>query len=202
MRLRASLQLHEYIENRRVLPLERQDQHGYWALMNEILSYWNWFADSVKPHHEVITAISTVFLAVFTIVLARVAWKQNRDARIIQRAYLDVKFGGVRNNTDGNLVGHVTFKNVGHLPAQKFCCVVRLDSGSNDWKPPKIKNRELQGESVIPIGAEWPKATGGIPRPEEIFKGLYLSVWGRATYKDGFRLRKRHTDFCHRYPWK
>jgi hypothetical protein len=104
--------------------------------MNEILSYWNWIADSVKPYHEVITAIATVVVAAFTLVLARVAWKQNRDARIIQRAYLDVKFGGVRNNTDGNLVGHVTFKNVGHLPAQKFCCVVRSQRRSSATRAP------------------------------------------------------------------
>ncbi|MGA8962583.1 MAG: hypothetical protein WB475_20485, partial [Pseudolabrys sp.] len=32
--------------------------------------------------------------------------------------------------------------------------------------------------------------------------GLFLYLWGRAEYKDGFRWRKRRTDFCHRYPWE
>ena len=105
---------------------------------------WHELAEAIRPYHEIITALSTVVIAVLTIVLAYVAWRQIRDARILQRAYLDV--GGIKNNTDGDLVGHVIFKNVGHLPAQKFYWLVRLDSGGRGWSPPKIKI--LKGESV------------------------------------------------------
>jgi hypothetical protein len=167
-----------------------------------IQSYWQWFADLVHPHHEVIAALSMAVIAVLTIVLAYLAWRLTRDARILQRAYLDVQFGGIRNNTAGELVGHVTFKNVGHLPAHKFCWVVNLGAGGKDWKPPKIKNRDLDGESVIPIGAEWPKGSAPLAHPQEEQRGLYLYVWGRVTYKDGYKWRKRYTDFCHRYPWE
>ena len=73
-----------------------------------ILNYWNWFADLVNPHHDVINTISTIVIAAFAVVLARVAWKQTRDARILQRAYLNVKFGGVQSDSAGELVGHVT----------------------------------------------------------------------------------------------
>src|SRR6266568_7038992 len=82
-----------------------------------ILNYWNWFADLVNPYHDV---INTIVIAAFAVVLARVAWKQTRDARILQRAYLNVKFGGIQSNSAGELVGHVTFQNVGHLPARKL----------------------------------------------------------------------------------
>ena len=61
-----------------------------------ILNYWNWFADLVNPYHDVINTISTIVIAAFAVVLARVAWKQTRDARILQRAYLNVKFGGIQ----------------------------------------------------------------------------------------------------------
>jgi hypothetical protein len=178
-------------------------QHGGEVRMREvILSYWNSvFADFIRPYRDDITAISTLIVAIFTVVLARVAWKQIRDARILQRAYLDVGFGGIRDSTAGELVGHVDFKNVGHLPAQKLHWLVRLDSGDSHWRSPKIRNKYLTGESVIPVGAKWPKGSNGLPHPADA-GGVYLYVWGRATYADGFRWRKRRVDFCHRYPWK
>jgi hypothetical protein len=167
-----------------------------------ILNYWNWFADLVNPYHDVINAISTIVIAAFTVVLARIARKQTRDARILQRAYLNVKFGGVQNNSAGDLVGHVTLQNVGHLPARRLYWLVKLNKGGDDWRPPKIKSKELKGESVIPVGAEWPQGSKGLPPTQGDESGLYLYVWGRVTYKDGFRLRRRRTDFCHRYPWQ
>ncbi len=115
-----------------------------------ILSYWNWFADLANHY-------STIIIAGFTVVLALVAWRQMRDARILQRAYLNVKFGGIENNSAGQLIGHVTFQNVGHLPARKLRWLVKLNRGGSDWRPRKIKNKELARESVIPVGAEWPQ---------------------------------------------
>jgi hypothetical protein len=38
-----------------------------------ILNYWNWFADLVNLYHDV---ISTIVIAAFAVILARVAWKQ------------------------------------------------------------------------------------------------------------------------------
>ncbi len=173
-----------------------------------ILNYWNWFAGLVNPYHDLINTMSTIIIAAFTVVLAYVAWKQTRDARILQRAYLDVKFGGIQDNPAGQLVGHVTFKNVGRLPARKFNWLVKLNSGGSNWRPPKIKSKELAGECVIPVGAEWPQKSEGISPLQDgsgLYldeKGLYLYVWGRVTYKDGFRWRKKHADFCHCYPWQ
>jgi len=114
-----------------------------------ILNYWNWFADLVNPYHDVINTISTIVIAAFAVVLARVAWKQTRDARILQRAYLNVKFGGIQSNSAGELVGHVTFQNVGHLPARKLYWLVKLNRGGGDWRLPKIKSKELVGGAQI-----------------------------------------------------
>ena len=57
--------------------------------VQELLGYWNWFVEGLKPYHEVITAISTAVLAVFTIILARIARRQIKDSRVLQRAYID-----------------------------------------------------------------------------------------------------------------
>jgi hypothetical protein len=139
-------------------------------------------------------------VAIFTVVLACVAWRQSRDARILQRAYLDVKFGGVRDSPEGELVGHVDFKNVGRLPAYKMRWLVRLTNSGSTWRPPKIKHHDLAGETVIPVGAVWPRGSNGMPHPQHAVGEVYLYVWGRATYADGWR--RRRVDFCHRYPWK
>jgi len=170
-----------------------------------ILSYWNWFADLTNQYHDVINTISTIVIAAFTVVLALVARRQIRDARILQRAYLNLKFGGIENNSAGQLIGHVTFQNVGHLPARKLHWLVKMDRGGSDWRPRKIKNKELARESVIPVGAEWPQGSNAMGDADGLNldeTGLYLYVWGRVTYKDGFSWRKRYADFCHRYPWQ
>jgi hypothetical protein len=163
----------------------------------------NWLNEIVTPYRELINTASTFAIAIFTIVLAYVAYRQSRDARILQRAYLDAKFGGVQTNNAGDLVGHVTFKNVGHLPAKSVFWLVNLNGGSADWKPEKIRSKDMIGASVLPIGAEWPRGSPSLPHPQENQKGLYIYVWGRVTYRDGFkRWRKRRLDFCHRYPWE
>jgi hypothetical protein len=57
---------------------------------------------------------------------------------------------------------------------------------------------------VIPIGAEVPRGSKAINLDEvnqaQVSGDKYLYVWGRAKFKDGFG-RKRHVNFCHRYPW-
>jgi hypothetical protein len=84
------------------------------------------------------------------------------------------------------MVGHVTLQNVGHLPARKLYWLVKLNRGGSDWRPPKIKSKELEGESVLPIGAEWPQGSKGLPDPQDRSPyqdetGLYLYVWGRGA---------------------
>jgi hypothetical protein len=94
-------------------------------------------------------------------------------------------FGGIRDNTEGELVGYVTFKNVGHLPARKFCWVVKLDGGSIDWKPPKIKNRETHGESVIPLAQSGRYAVVQIPALKRYSRGCTcMSGAGQLTRTD------------------
>jgi hypothetical protein len=36
-----------------------------------------------------------------------------------------------------------SFQNVGHLPARKLYWLVKLNRGGSDWRPPKIKSKEL-----------------------------------------------------------
>lgn len=164
-------------------------------------AYWDWLATTyIKPYHDEILALATIVLAIFTIVLALVARRQGRDTRILQRAYISADMAGIADSTDGQLIGHVILKNVGHLPARNFCWLVKISSGDEKFTPPKIKQRALEGVSVLPIGAEWRMGSDGIDIPQGDTKPKYLFVWGRVAYNDGFRWQKRYLTFCHRYP--
>lgn len=164
------------------------------------VSVATWIGSIIHTHREEILAVATVFIAFYTIVLAYIGRRQNKISKIIQRAYVSADMDGINDTTEGNLVGQVIFKNVGHLPANKLSWLVKISSGDEQFMPPKIKNRELEGVGVLPIGAEWPKGSDGIPIPQEGTKPEFMYVWGRITYKDGIRWRKRYLNFCHRYP--
>jgi hypothetical protein len=112
-----------------------------------ILNYWNSFADLLRPYHDVINTISTFIVVVFTVVLARVAWKQNRDSKILQRDYLNVEFDGIRNNLGGELLGHVTFVNVGHLPAKEFSWLVNLSPAMGFGSRQKLKTKNWSAKA-------------------------------------------------------
>jgi hypothetical protein len=53
------------------------------------------FFETIEPYANAVTALAPAILAIYTIILARIARQQNRDLRITQRAYLDVRFGGI-----------------------------------------------------------------------------------------------------------
>ena len=153
-----------------------------------------------------ISETRSVFVARFTIVLAGVGRRQITDTRILQRAYLSVERAGIEWSTNGFLVGHVTFRNVGKLPATEFVSVVKkIEVQNADWVTPHLTDDDLPKgiTGVIPIGAEAPEGSGEITLDEveraTISGDKYLYVWGRARFKDGFNC-ERHVNFCHRYP--
>jgi hypothetical protein len=146
------------------------------------------------------------FVALFTLTLwwsTRRLWRVTRDTlkhtkettEIIQRAYLSVRAGGIRDTTDGPLLAHVNFKNVGHLPASDFRWTIRLTPNDDgDWVPPQIPDGDLRQAGVLPIATSIKRGSPGVAVPSERF----LYAWGRVTYLDGFGNR-RFANFCHRY---
>jgi hypothetical protein len=152
------------------------------------------------------SAMATVVIAVFTIVLAWVGRRQIADTRILQRAYLTVEPKGVEWHSSGLLVGQVAFKNIGKLPATEFASVVnKIVVRNAEWVTPVLTNAALPRRSpgLVPIGGEVFQGSKGIT-PQEVAEAQvdgekYLYVWGRAKFKNGFN-RKRYINFCHRYP--
>jgi hypothetical protein len=171
----------------------------------------------IEEHDKGIVAFFTIVLAVSTIGLwlstgalwsatRDAAKRQERDTEILQRAYVAAELGGIRDMTpNGQLVGHVIFRNVGHLPATNLRDVVKeIEIHDGAWRPPTIPDTELEEHGVLPIGVKMTKGSGGLIFPGAVeassIVDKYLYVWGRMTYVDGFK-RPRYLNFCHRYPW-
>jgi hypothetical protein len=94
-----------------------------------VWEYLGYFAATyVSPYHNEILAIATIFIALYTFVLARVSRRQVKDARILQRAYLSVESEGVHSlRNKSGYVAHIGIKNFGHLPARAVRWVIAHD---------------------------------------------------------------------------
>jgi hypothetical protein len=91
------------------------------------------------------TAVFTGLLVLVTGGLVWVGWRQIQDARVLQRAYVSALPGGISNTTRGELLAHVEFKNVGHLPASQLKSRFELKASDNgDWSPPDVDDKDLR----------------------------------------------------------
>jgi hypothetical protein len=136
-------------------------------------------------------------LVLVTCGLLYVGWRQIQDARVLQRAYVSALPGGISTTTPGELLAHVEFKNVGHLPASRFKWRLALDANDNgEWSPRTVADKDLRPAGTLPIGISVTTGSHGIAVPQPWKK--YLYAWGRVTYVDGFG-EERWTNFCHRY---
>ena len=151
-------------------------------------------------------ALATIVLAASTIGLGVVSvagiWRQSKETRILQRAYLSANIGGISpfrtiEEREGHLVvAHVDITNVGHLPARRVsCCVKIAQSADGELTDFPIADQDLSGSYVLTPGAVTRQGSDSITVTA---KG-YVYVWGRMKYLDGFGTQ-RTTNFCHRYP--
>jgi hypothetical protein len=168
-----------------------------WLLIGSLQSAPPIAHESFEPLKitDLYIAIFSGLLVLVTCGLVWVGWRQVSDARVLQRAYVGVEPKGIRSNTEGYLIGHVTFKNVGHLPASDFRWFLEITPSNNDrWIPPAVGDASLREGGVLPIGTGIRRGSPPIGPPSEGF----LYVWGKVAYTDGFE-RTRFATFCHRY---
>jgi len=113
---------------------------------------------------------STIFaglLVLVTIGLLWVGWRQIQDARVLQRAYVSALPGGISTTTRGELLAHVEFKNVGHLPASQVKSLFKfIASDDGDWSPPHVDDKDLRPAGVLPIGISVTTGSHGIGPPQ------------------------------------
>jgi len=167
-------------------------------------SFQNWWV-GIFHEADAYVALFTGVLAVSTGLLwwsTRRLWsatksaaeRQEKDTRILQRAYVSVQAAGIKNaKITGLLIGHITFLNVGHLPASEIKWHLDITpSNDPDWVPPEAT--AIRDAGGLHPGVSIKRGSTRIGVPSEQF----IYVWGRVTYLDGFD-QGRFTDFCHRY---
>jgi hypothetical protein len=166
-----------------------------------VWEYLGYFAATyVSPYHNEILAIATIFIALYTFVLARVSRRQVKDARILQRAYLSVESEGVHSlRNKSGYVAHIGIKNFGHLPARAVRWVIAHDF-SRDGRRQEFPVDEPNPDEAIIIPPGGTAVQGSapieyIPGGDETY---FLYIWGIITYDDGFG-KNRKTRFCHRF---
>jgi hypothetical protein len=160
--------------------------------------------NDLRGWEDLISALSTGIVALFTIALFRVGWRQIRDTKILQRAYLSVEPEGIVTSTSGLLLGHVA-RTSASFPPQSSSILLRTSWSTTTPTLTDNAFRDDTDPGLVPIGAEVLQGSGGITlgeieRAELPDDEKYLYVWGRAKFKDGFD-RDRWVNFCHRYPW-
>jgi hypothetical protein len=188
------------------------------ALNGPILISIRWIAHIAHKYEGLITAAFTIVLAVFTGTLWRstdklaaisinTASAQERDTRVLQRAYLAVEPLGINpflseGVAPRQIVGHVAIVNVGRLPARnvsfqqaqiKWCANERLEE-----KDLPITATITPQKTVLPPGTKMRLGTHSIA-VECLERDGSIYVWGKVEYIDGFDI-PRYTRFCHRYP--
>ena len=172
----------------------------------DVLSYY--FVKTLiqlKFYEGAVTALATGFIAVFTIILARVGRQQSRDTRILQRAYLAVDGRGAILRWNGVSRAELAIINVGRLPAYEVEWLIDYamdSSGRRSNFPIDTTRTPFYGKNVLPPGTEMKRSKDCQLSREEVdgFRtNLTFYVWGEVRYLDGFG-NKRFTRFCHRYP--
>jgi hypothetical protein len=131
-----------------------------------------------------------------------IAERQTRDAEIVHRAYLSVEPGGLhppvgRPEGEHVVLGHVRFKNVGHVPAQNVSWALyikpSLNGELNDF--PIAESDFREGLVIFPESA----VTRRSDSINVTHESGWIYVWGEIKYDDGFGGPRRLTKYCHRY---
>ena len=172
---------------------------------------WEWMdPERVLAAWSVILGVATFLLFLATRKLVKDAKnatnRQEKDTRILQRAYLSVQPDGVRRLFRPPETAHasISIVNAGNLPARNIAWVINQafsnDDGLKDFPVDRGKaegaNVIVPRSHMIQSGQPFPAGLGTFATPESSSK--YLYVWGAVFYNDGFG-DNRTTKFCHRY---
>jgi hypothetical protein len=164
-----------------------------------VLGFLGWL---LQTYNGAIQALSAVFVAAFTLILARLARDQSDTTKILQRAYIAVDGAGI-DPLDSASVAHIVVRNSGNLPARNVKWFVAAEpsfDGSRSDFP--INEAKFFGNNVVSPGTDMVRSQNFLmlpPWPDQFRGGhVHIYVWGEIRYLDGFG-NARFTRFCHRY---
>jgi hypothetical protein len=172
----------------------------------------------LETYEHSLIAGFTIVLAVFTARLwysTEKLWKatrdtaktQERDTRILQRAYLAVSPQGIQplsGNSTGICVAHICIRNVGRLPARDVTWFIESTiSDDPAFNEMDVARNLAAGEITIAPGIDVVQGSGMIfgselEKAQASQPSKFCYVWGVVYYVDGFT-NVRMTRFCHAY---
>ena len=200
---------------------ETEGQHGQTSqLRKKLINEKNSVSkDDRKWYRSLLEHASDWFVAIFTGLLVYVTFRlvmstnklweetrdtadrQDRNTRILQRAYLHVLPRGIDVTQQGAVLGQVAICNSGHLPARKVSNDAKIiwsdDRSLSSFEETDIPIRHT---NVVPAGGEMRRGTGTLNDGRTVLAAGrgFIYVWGKVTYEDGFG-EPRWLTFCHRY---
>lgn len=131
-------------------------------------------------------ALATIVLALSTIglwiVSVRSGRRQSRETQILQRAYLSANIAGIspfsrraaEHDPGPIVVAHVDIKNVGHLPARRVSCCIKIAQSENGQLADfPISEKDFFGSYVLTPGAETRQGSDSLTSTD---KGHYIYV--------------------------
>lgn len=140
--------------------------------------------------------ICTALLCIATALLVVVAYAQQHDTRLHNRAEIGVEPHGLRpwRGRASQFLGHVGITNAGILSARKLKWLLLVEMTNDGDRTDFPISGDLRGEQVVLGRSVMLRGT----RPIAMTGEDYCFVWGIVQYDDGYgKIRK--TRFCHRY---
>jgi hypothetical protein len=180
------------------------------------------FGLALTENNSAITVLATLLVALFTGTLwwstyklwhatkdaahateqlTKIAATQLRDQEAIQRAYISAEAEGLNPllgdaRPEHFVIGHVNFRNGGHIPARNFRWYATIDSDPCGLREdfPIPPTNKFEGTTIIAPGSAMKFGT----KEFEVPAVGWIYLWGAFTYDDGF-VPDRFATFCHRY---
>jgi hypothetical protein len=193
-------------------PTDQKEHHAD-GTQNREKHHGRRLEEYIRHHGQTIEIVSTGVIAAFTVALfltsycqwsaTRQALRLSRDSlEITQRARLEtVSFRPPPLEAGRPLTAGVTYKNVGHVPAEQIQAY-RYSEPVRIAVVPRVTRQPVRSDLPI-LG---PDSTREFPveiralEPQEVTDlqegRLFLYVWGCLRYLDGFRQAWRRTAFC------
>ncbi|MBR0875254.1 hypothetical protein JQ633_33180 [Bradyrhizobium tropiciagri] len=168
----------------------------------------------LETYEHALVSGFTVVLAVFTARLwysTEKLWKatrdtatnQERDTRILQRAYISVEPAGIVASGSAFLCHpNIIIRNVGNLPAKKVRWTITHTFDESDrFNDFPVDEGAAEGEVTLSPGTAMTQGAPRIKFDQKEFGKYYkvfIYIWGIIIYDDGFG-EIRRSRFCHRY---
>ena len=157
-------------------------------------------AQFLSGYSDLVTALSTAFLVIVTLMLVNLGRDQSQTTRAQLRAYVSISAGDPEMHTfvDGNIGIHLKIKNTGATPAYNVRQIVTVDIFPTVLSAPLEDHSEKippAGSTVGPNSEVYVFARHARPLTDEDAASLtsqedIFYIYGKVLYEDVFKVEQ------------